>query len=244
MKGIDCATPIKESTAQSLAAAGMEFVCRYLVLEKYAWKRLTRSEAKIITAADMQIISVFETSACRAAGGAVTGKADGAAAYKEAQLIRQPTGTAIYFAVDFDAQPPDYNAIADYLKAAEEQIPGYAVGVYGSYAVIEEIVRRGIAKHFWQTYAWSYGQKSQKANIYQYKNDISIFGIGVDLNESFGNEGFWNTEVKRMLMSPEDANKIIAFLQAAWSATEDPAARSEFHRLANELRKVSGLKST
>lgn len=44
--------------------------------------------------------------------------------------------------------------------------------------------------------------------------------------------------VKRM--SPEDVNKIIAFLQAAWRATEDPEARAEFNRLANELRKVSG----
>lgn len=41
-------------------------------------------------------------------------------------------------------------------------------------------------------------------------------------------------------MSVEDANKIIAFLSAAYMATEDPQARDEFHRLANELRKASG----
>jgi hypothetical protein len=174
----------------------MEFACRYLVPEQYAWKRLTRSEAEFITAAGMQIISVFETSASRAAKGTAAGRADGAAAYKEAQLICQPTGTAIYFAVDYDAQPADYDSIEAYLRTAGEQIPGYEVGVYGSYAVIEEMARRGAAKHFWQTYAWSRRQMSQAANIYQYKNDISMFGIGVDLNESFGNEGFWNTKTR------------------------------------------------
>lgn len=41
-------------------------------------------------------------------------------------------------------------------------------------------------------------------------------------------------------MSPEDANKIIRFLSAAWNASESEEARNEFNRLANELRKVSG----
>ncbi|OCT10987.1 hypothetical protein A8709_04600 [Paenibacillus pectinilyticus] len=42
------------------------------------------------------------------------------------------------------------------------------------------------------------------------------------------------------VMSPDDANKIINFLSAAWMSTEDVEAKEEFHRLANELRKVSG----
>ncbi|MZQ83602.1 mannosyl-glycoprotein endo-beta-N-acetylglucosamidase [Paenibacillus sp. 5J-6] len=42
------------------------------------------------------------------------------------------------------------------------------------------------------------------------------------------------------IMSTDDANKIITFLSAAWSSTEDMEARAEFHRLANELRKASG----
>lgn len=41
-------------------------------------------------------------------------------------------------------------------------------------------------------------------------------------------------------MTPEDANKIIAFLSAAYYATNVPAAQEEFHRLANALRRASG----
>lgn len=40
-------------------------------------------------------------------------------------------------------------------------------------------------------------------------------------------------------LDPGDANKIILFLSAAFGATEDPEAKEEFHRLADELRKKS-----
>jgi hypothetical protein len=42
------------------------------------------------------------------------------------------------------------------------------------------------------------------------------------------------------MLSVQDANTIIAFLSAAYNATQDGEARAEFHRLANELRKASG----
>lgn len=42
-------------------------------------------------------------------------------------------------------------------------------------------------------------------------------------------------------MSPDDANKIIStWLSPAWFAASTKAERDEIHRLANELRKVSG----
>lgn len=191
MKGIDCATPLTASSAKALAAAGMQFACRYLVPASYAWKRLTRPEAEAISAAGMVVVSVFETAANRPAGGAAAGANDGAAAYKEAVAIGQPPGSAIYFAVDYDARSADYDAIEAYLKAAAQQIGPYKVGVYGSYAVIEAMVARGAAVHFWQTYAWSRGRRSGRANIYQYSNGQTVAGVKVDLNESYGREGGW-----------------------------------------------------
>ncbi|WP_127580791.1 peptidoglycan recognition protein family protein [Paenibacillus koleovorans] len=47
-------------------------------------------------------------------------------------------------------------------------------------------------------------------------------------------------EAPAIPLSAEDANKVISFLSAAHGATADPEAKEEFHRLANELRKVSG----
>lgn len=193
-KGIDCAQPLTDAKAKALAAAGYLFAARYLVPVDYAWKRLTRAEADAITAAGMQVISVYETSANRPAGGARNGTVDGKAALKEAQAIGQPAGTAIYFAVDYDAQAKDFAAIEAYLRAAAAEITGYTVGVYGEYDVIEEMAKRGAAKHFWQTYAWSAGKKSARANVWQYKNGQNVAGHPVDLNESYGDEGWWNTK--------------------------------------------------
>lgn len=245
-KGIDCATPLTLQTARALYAEGYRFACRYLVPPAYAWKRLTLAEARAITEAGMHIISVFETSARRPAGGAAAGQADGAAAYREAVAIGQPPGTAIYFAVDYEAGPADYDRIEAYLRAAAAEIKGYAPGVYGSFAVIEEMARRGACRHYWQTYAWSRGQKSPKMNLYQYSNHVQAAGILVDLNESYGNEGWWNTNMTGQSggtgsMSKEDAEKIIRFLQAAWQAATTQTDKNEFHRLANEIRKAAGI---
>lgn len=62
-------------------------------------------------------------------------------------------------------------------------------------------------------------------------------------NESGNNiSGENKAESEGEMMSVDDANKIIKFLSAAYFATESKEARSEFNRLANELRKASGQK--
>lgn len=232
-KGIDCAQPLTLEKAKALADLGYKFVCRYLVPERYAWKRLTRAEAEAITAAGLQIVSVFETTANRPAGGGPAGFLDGTEALREAVSIGQPVGTAIYFAVDFDASAKDYDAIEAYLRAAAGAIPGYRVGVYGEYDVIEEMARRGAAKHFWQTYAWSGGKKSAKANIYQYKNGQTVAGHPVDLNESYGNEGWWNLNEKK-----QSQDGLSSWAKEAWkwvvekgisdgTRPKDPVTREE-----------------
>jgi hypothetical protein len=241
-KGIDCSNPLKATTAKDIAQQGYRFAARYLVPERYAWKRLTLSEAEAITAAGMQIISVFETTANRASGGTSAGQQDGAAALKEARLIGQPAGSTIYFAVDYDAQPQDYDDIETYLQAASQEIPGYSSGVYGSYAVIEEMAKRKACQSFWQTYAWSRGKKSTYANLYQYQNDANVSGVIVDLNDSYGGEGWWNTNGEGVpTMSQDDADKIIRFLSAAWHAATTKTDKEEFNRLANEVRKAAGI---
>jgi lysozyme len=74
----------------------------------------------------------------------------------------------------------------------------------------------------------------------QYADDGEVPGIDgpVDLDEYEGSVE--DLAVTGYQMSAEDANKIIAFLSAAYFCTEDTEARDEFHRLANEMRKASG----
>ena len=206
-KGIDCTVQITAAVANDLKAQGISFACRYLVPVSMAWKRLTRTEAEAMTAAGIDILSIFERKANSAAGGRNAGLSDGSAALKEARIIGQPEGSAIYFAVDYDAQPKEFDTLEAYLKAAESSIPGYKVGVYGSFAVCEEMSKRGIP-YCWQTYAWSRGEKSASANVYQYHNNAELSGITCDLNESYGNEGFWN--LKPAAMTFDQALDILA----------------------------------
>lgn len=199
MKGIDCSTPLNSKSAQALSNSGIKFVCRYLVPSKYAGKRITRTEASEISSKGLQIISVFETTASRTKGGAEAGRTDGLLALNEAKLIGQAIGSTIYFAVDYDAPETDYDEIEAYLRNAFAELNGYAIGVYGSFAVVQEMYKRKACTHFWQTYAWSHGKLSEHANIYQHKNGVSMAGITVDLNESNGNEGFWNLSISATL---------------------------------------------
>lgn len=256
-KGFDCASPLTAETAAAFAEDGYEFVCRYLAPAGY-WKRLTAEEAAAISATGLQIVSVFETSADRALGGYDAGKEDGAIATQMAQEVGQLAGSTIYFAIDFQPAEEQLQTVLDYIRGASEATPDYKTGVYGSYAVIEEAVNADVCSHFWQTLAWSRGQQSAYANIYQ--NDcgpdgqgLPMNGIKVDLDESYGNEGWWSLAAREETSDPDpppeqpayllcvdDANKIISLISGAYGSTDDPEAQAEFHRLANELRKASG----
>lgn len=235
-KGFDCAAPLNELTAAAFQTQGYVFVCRYLVLN--GWKRLTAEEADTISQAGLNIVSVYETTADRALGGREAGLRDGAVAVQTAKAVGQPEGSAIYFAVDFDAAPSQLPTVIDYIRAASETTPAYLTGVYGSYTVIEALRRAGACSRFWQTYAWSRGRKADGINLYQHRNDIRANGIGIDLNESYGNEGWWNT--LGYMLKAEDVNEIIErFLAHEFDKASDED-KMRRNALANELRKASG----
>ncbi|MBV9783538.1 MAG: Hint domain-containing protein [Acidisphaera sp.] len=115
---------------------------------------LTLAEAQTISAAGLNIVSIFETNGLAGSpyeGGGNTnanivsylttqGMADGAEALASAEAIGQPAGSAIYFAIDTDfgnfsgAQ----DAVEDYLKGVSAGLGStYAIGVYGSGQVLQ-----------------------------------------------------------------------------------------------------------
>ena len=250
-KGFDCATPLSTSVAAAFKADGYDFVVRYIDTNQSSWKRLSSKEAQIISDAGLVIISVFERMGDRASINGLRGATDGLVALQAAQYLGQPEGSTIYFAVDYDAQPSDMESIELYIRAASVATPKYSTGIYGSYAVIEEMKKRGACSHFWQTYAWSTKLQSSSIQIYQYRNNISVHGIGVDLNISYGNEGWWNTVP---LIKKADADLIIGLLGEAYrqgvtkitlpDGTVKTVDQTEIHRLANVQRTASGQPTT
>ncbi|UUZ80620.1 DUF1906 domain-containing protein [Paenibacillus sp. P26] len=186
--GFDTSTPLSSALASKFAAQGYGFVGRYLA-SPGAWKRLTPEEAVKLSDAGLYIVSLFERYAERAGEGANAGTEDGRVAFAQAQTVRQPERTVIYPAVDYNAGPDEYDAIEAYLRAFDAEIPGYELGVYGSYRVCEAMRLRGVTTKLMQTYAWSAGRVSDYVTIYQYENDVRENGIGIDRCRSNGDAG-------------------------------------------------------
>lgn len=256
-KGFDCATPLTAKTAALFAAQGYVFVGRYLA-DSSSWKRLSPAEAQIISDAGIYIVSFFERDASRAKEGATAGAEDGMLALKYAKEVKQPVGSTIYFAVDYDAPASDFDKIEAYMRAADEQLTGYELGVYGSYSVVKAMSDCGVTTKLMQTYAWSRGQKDDPISIYQYQNDITVNGIGIDLDESDGDAGGWKVGMaiqKQSVLNAEVAETIIkTWISPEWhdaeekkvgATAETTAALDDqqkyYNWLANQLRVASGL---
>jgi hypothetical protein len=240
-KGFDCASTITISIAQSFFNDGYRFVLRYL---SDSWKGLQSGETKILQDVGFQIGSLYERGGDRAGIIGANGVSNGADALRIARIHGQPLGSAIYFAVDYEAFDADMDNIEAYLRAAGSAIPGYQLGVYGSYYVIEAMKARGVCNFFFQTAAWSKGNISSHANIFQSVIDEPKFGIGIDENTSYGNEGFW-FQHNAPIVSQADSDLITAGLGALYQLNVDVLAgvavnRDDIHRVADVVRAAIG----
>ncbi|WP_052137849.1 glycoside hydrolase domain-containing protein [Heyndrickxia ginsengihumi] len=186
-KGFDCATKLTTVTAKLLKAAGFDYVARYL---GNSWKTFDAAEAKAIHDAGLNLISIFEKNSTYV--GYFTksqGIADAKEAEQYAKAAGQPTGTAIYFTVDYNAQSSHMGAIKDYLAGVKETIKDYKIGLYGSYSVINAM--KDMVDYHWQTYAWSGGKVADFIHMHQYENGVSVSGISLDRNDIKKDPGHW-----------------------------------------------------
>jgi LysM repeat protein len=192
LNGIDCATKLNASTAASLKSQGIQYVARYL---GNSWKTMDQAEAAAIMNAGLRIISIWETNPTSAGYFSNSkGISDGQQASNYAHSVGQESGSAIYFTVDYDAQPGDMPAIQAYFSGVRQGLdPNYKVGVYGSYSVVEDLHNSNLADYFWQTTAWSRGNQAPFIQIYQYQNNVTLAGIQVDYDYVVNNAGSWET---------------------------------------------------
>jgi hypothetical protein len=192
MKGIDYS--FARPGGAAIRADGNEFVIRYVPYPGDGGKGITADELADLRAHGLAVGLVFESVAERHLAGFAAGQADAVTSLRALTALGFPPATAVYFAVDFDAQPRHYPAIDDYQRGAASILGMERVGVYGSYAVIGHCKAAGTAMWFWQTYAWSGGQRNV-AHLYQYSNAVTLNGGAVDLNAAYGDEqGLWMPE--------------------------------------------------
>ena len=126
--------------AQALQQNGIDFVFRYYSNVNAA-KCLKRAEGEALGDLGIQVAVVYEDGPTSLAYFSSTrGHRDAVNAYFQGVQLHQPPGSAIYFAIDYDAKLADISgAILDYFRGVERGMSDagngsslYSIGVYGS----------------------------------------------------------------------------------------------------------------
>jgi len=167
----------------ALCAAGVHFVCRYVSTAGNP-KNLTPAEAKELRKAGLAIVLVFETVSDRALAGYQAGAADARSARAQTDACGYPKSAAIYFAVDFDAQPGQLAKVVSYIRGAASVLTPARTGVYGGLAAVRACLDAKVCRFGWQTLAWSGGEWEPRAQLRQVAINETLAGHGVDRNEA------------------------------------------------------------
>lgn len=213
-QGIDLARDARDYS-QELKGSHLDFVARYYRDPASRWPTLTAAEAKMISATGMRLVTVWEWHSGRPDYFSyASGYADAMATYRQAKGIGQPPGSAIYFAVDFNAfddnirggiDPYFRGVHAGFQAAAGPAPPDYRVGVYGSGAVCDYLKRVRLADYAWlsNATAWAGHDRFTGWDIRQYRSSAGL-SFDHDTNEARGEYGGFQvgTEYAAMPAAP------------------------------------------
>src|SRR4051794_25868537 len=145
-----------------LSSQGISTVIRYYNFSnsrELPEKRIELAEAQALAAHGIRIAVVFQQRHDRASDfDVMQGAAAGRRAYRYAEDdIGQPTGSAIYFGVDFDANAdevtryvvPYFEGVARAFSEQASGSPAYRVGAYGSGLVCTVLQEKGLIDFVW-----------------------------------------------------------------------------------------------
>ncbi|MBU5445605.1 MULTISPECIES: DUF1906 domain-containing protein [Paenibacillaceae] len=180
--GIDRAAPFGSSDSDALWCLfnnGVRAVGRYYGT---SWKQLTAQEALRLAQHGLEIWTVYQLSNNKNEDFSYNKGYEAAKnAVSQAEDAGQPHYSAIYFGVDYDAQPTDLqNYVKPYFEGVQQYMrdlanqgkSNYKIGVYGGYNTIRYIYSNVPDVVFkWQTRSFSQGQVDSGAHIYQYDHD-------------------------------------------------------------------------
>lgn len=190
MFGLDYSAAHPQTTC--MVTKGVDFVCRYLEPAD-DWKTVTGKEIEELTAAGISIVACYEDHKEDILGGYAVGVSNALGVLANA-AIGLPRNRPIYFAVDFDATASQLSGVvSSYFRGLASVLPLDRIGIYGGYKTIKYAADNGLAKWFWQTYAWSGGLWDKRAHIQQYDNNVGYCGGTVDFNHGmFEDIGQWD----------------------------------------------------
>jgi hypothetical protein len=154
--GIDLPTDASDVLGE-LKTLPLAFVARYYRDPASRWPTLTASEAQRLSALGVKLVTVWEWhSRDPTYFSYASGYNDAIQVYRQAKTVWQPAGSAIYFAVDFNAGAAALQQVDQYFRgvgaglvAAGGGRPEYKIGVYGSGAVCVQVKAAGLAQYSW-----------------------------------------------------------------------------------------------
>lgn len=194
---IDCAVDVTRQIP-ALKAAGITAIIRYD--DRFPsgdWKQIHLPEARAIRNADLQLGIVYEGAGDQVgAFSEQSGYLDAVYSRKMAKDRGQPDGSAIYFAVDFDAAAPQIrNNIVPYFNGVERAFsennpfPKLTPGVYGSGLVCRTLAGLGLVKLKWITCSRGFAGSAEYIaaglqDLWQVQCEKNLVGLDVDYNEA------------------------------------------------------------
>jgi hypothetical protein len=193
--GIDLATDAT-GVLDELKGSQIAFVARYYRDPVSTWPVLSPNEAQKLSSLGLKIVAVWQQNSPDPENLSYSqGYSDAIAAYREAKAVGQPAGSAIYFAVDLNAddlQPVKeyFRGIAAGLAASGNGRAEYRIGVYGSGAVCDAIKKAGLAEYSWLSKAttWAGSLDYKDWNIKQ-GEALPDFSFDNDSDEARGDYG-------------------------------------------------------
>ena len=152
MNMIDCFDNRKAvDNAAALKAQGIHAVGLYYFETSAFKQRLDRPTALALSQAGIYVVSIFEqdpVSVDYFQPG--RGTRDAQSAHDQMQAAGQPRNSAVYFTVDYDAQPSDFPAISRYFAEVRAILrPWYALGCYGGGSLLDSLKGAGLIECLW-----------------------------------------------------------------------------------------------
>lgn len=140
----------------ALKAAGVKTIIRYIAAGLAGEEKVIKpGEARAIAAAGLRLGLVYEIGG--KPSGAAVGQRDGAYARNYAPTVGAPAGAIIWYTVDFDAGPSQYDGIKAAFAAfkaaleAPSPAPTYRVGAYASGYICDRLKADGLIDGRWLT---------------------------------------------------------------------------------------------
>jgi hypothetical protein len=188
--------------AEGLRQLGVTTVIRYYCFRNSATfpaKCLTAREAQALCAVGLRLVTVFQQRQNQLEDfSEAKGRSTGARAHELAEgAVGQPPGSAIFFAVDFDASAaqiaahvqPFFEGVRAALASANGGAPAYRIGVYGSGLVCKTLRSAGLSELSWLAMARGFAGTREELERGQWQlNQLpppsTLLGLGVDFNAS------------------------------------------------------------